>query len=595
MFEVNQYFIMNVIWAVLIVVIITLLITSARYLLSHASREKIDYYSFEKKVKLFEVNISPVAQGIYAFVIFGLFIFLLYLGFTPYKELRPYLIPTLIVIILVALTYFIYPILKQMDEDMTEYEANYRKASQALTKKAEAEKAIEDTKQYKAKIISLINDFERQIRTVEDPDKFKLKDSTSIIDQFVDTQTKSVNTYEKDIVERFDKTLEKYFEHKIAIALELPQTNIDFKEEFDRIQNQVFDKYSNLFNSTLYILIDTKKYKTSTIITGGLQILKDNSFSPTQELIQLILLTIDDIEGSPRGLIDYLLNKKIVELEELITYAIDKKILWVFKSNLFETQEQLATISERLITENAYPQSVAFISNYFSRLTDVLAFMDKIKDVNKTMHLFDNYKKVSNVQATFFDESRVLENKVMSLKHFFKGKRIGDDIKVRLNAISNPSKAVYNKDDINTLYEQVQDKYDILRLNTIQGLLMYSGIVNETSLFDLMKTSNLMTDFYNRLLIKDLVVASMLLYALFIKANKDEDLHKEAINALKQTDEYKKMLEGVNLDLPFIEKTKLSNTIITRLLMKQDKKRLANIVLMLEKERLTLDKLAVIS
>ena len=137
------------------------------------------------------------------------------------------------------------------------------------------------------------------------------------------------------------------------VVIELPSTNIDFEKEFNNVRSDIFHKYNKLFNDTLYDLIASKKFITANYITKGLQILKDNEYSPRQDLIELILMRIDEIEGSPRELIDYITSKKIIELEILISYAINKKIIWVFKTNVFETKEQLSTVSERLIKEDA--------------------------------------------------------------------------------------------------------------------------------------------------------------------------------------------------------------------------------------------------
>jgi len=567
-------------------------ISTAYYLVGHIRREKINFKNFNHKIVFYDVKVNPIFQGLFYVIILLNGILVLFTSFTESAELRVYAIPYLIIFVLLIAVYMTYTILSQLNEDMTLYKNNYSSVNSALEKKKVAEKSIEKTLEYKTDVIGLIVNFENQIKTVEDPQKFNLKDSIQIIDQFVETQTKTIKGYEIEVIERFNKTLEQYFERRIPIKLELPKVSLDFEVDYNSIRSEVYNKYSKIFNDTLYTLVETKKYKTSAIITSGLQMLKDNNYPPTQDLVELILLSIDNIEGSPRELIDYLLSKKIVELEDLISYSINKKILWVFKNNLFESQEQLSTISERLIKEDAYTQSVAFISNYFARLKNVLAFMDKTKEANKTINLFNSYKKVMNVDATFYSESKVFENKLMSVKGFFKDRKITDQLKRELQDISDIKKAYDNKNQIDQVYKTVQDKFDLLKLNSTQSLLLYSGLENENSLFDLEKTSKLFSDFYNILLMKDLVVASLLLYSVFLYSNEDEELYNEVIDAFKTTREYSQVLTHINLEMKFENHKTLARNIIQNILLKEEQPRLSNIVVNLEKERLTLRKLA---
>ena len=273
-------------------------------------------------------------------------------------------------------------------------------------------------------------------------------------------------------------------------------------------------------------------------------------------------------------------------------FFINKKILWVFKSNIFETQEQLSTISERLIGEDAYNLAIAFISNYFYRLNTVLAFIDKLVDSNKTMRLFNNYRKVMNVDQTFYAEHKVLENKVISLNGFFEGKKVSANVKSDLNKISVLQDAYENKETINDLYDRIQNRFDDLKANAIQSLLMYSGISSDNSLFDLKKTSTTINDFYNRLLMNDLILSSLLLYSLFLKHNTEEQLHNDVIEILKHDERYLKVLSKVDLDLGFNHKVQISNQIIRDILLKNERPRISNIVLRLEKGRRTIDVLA---
>jgi len=519
-------------------------------------------------------------------------IFLLYILLTPMVEIQMYWMNALSIIVLTLLTHLIWRILKSMDIDMNRFYQNYQIAQGALQKKEEAELSIDETRNYRSKIVSLIEQFEAQIKTVTNPSQYHLNDSISIIDQFVSQQTKTINSYERDLISRFNKTLEIYFENNTQIRIELPETNIDFEREFNNVRSEIYKKYHKIFNDTLYDLIDTRKYKTAKYITKGLQILKDNEYSPSQELIELILLSIDDIEGSPRELIDYVVEKKIIELEKLIGYAINKKIMWVFKSNIFETQDQLSTISERLIKEDAYNLGIAFISNYFSRLQTVLAFIDKLVETNKTKKLFNNYRKVMNVDQTFYAEHKVLENKVMSLNLFYTGKKISPKVTADLKTISNMKDAYSNKDLINEMYSKIQDRFDDLKLNAIQSLLMYSGVSSENSLFDLKKTSTTINDFYNRLLMNDLILASLLLYSLFLKHNTEEELHNDVIEILNHDERYLNVLSKVDLNKGFNHKVQIADEIIGDILLKNERSRISNIVLKVEKGRRTVDVLA---
>lgn len=580
------------IWVVVLLVFLYLLATTALYILGHSKREKIQFHSFIQKSKFYNVKMSVFHESFFILFEVAVFIFLLYILLTPMVEIRMYWMNALSILVLTLLTHFIWRILKSMDVDMNRFYQNYQIAQGALQKKDEAEHSIDDTRNYRSNIVSLIKQFEAQIKTVTNPNQYHLNDSISIIDQFVSQQTKTINNYERDIISRFNKTLEVYFDNKAQIKIELPKTNINFETEFNNVRSEIYNKYHKIFNDTLYELIETRKYKTAKYITKGLQILKDNEYSPSQELIELILLSIDEIEGSPRELIDYVTQKKIIELEKLISYAINKKIMWVFKANIFETQEQLSTISERLIKEDAYNLGIAFISNYFSRLQTVLAFIDKLVETNKTTKLFNNYRKVMDVEQTFYAEHKVLENKVVSLNLFYTSKKVSSTVQSDLNKISNLKDAYKNKDTINAMYDKIQDRFDDLKSNAIQSLLMYSGISSENSLFDLKKTSTTINDFYNRLLMNDLILSSLLLYSLFLKHNTEEELHKDVIEILKRDERYLNVLSRADLDLGFNKKVHIADTIIRGILLKNERSRISNIVLKVEKGRRTIDVLA---
>jgi len=580
------------IWLVVIVVFLYLLGTTALYLIGHSKRDNIQFNNFNYKIKFFNVRMHVFNEGLFILYEVMMSIFTLYILLTPKAEVRLYWINALIIIGLTVVTHLVWKILQGLDQDMLNFYKNYQIAQGALQKKVEAQKSIDNTKKYRKNIVSLIDDFEKEIRTVTSPEPYHLKDSVTIIDQFVSEQTKTMIQYEQDVVFRFNKTLAEFYEKGIKITIDLPKTNINFETQFNTVRSEIYNKYHKIFNDTLYDLISTRKFITAAYITKGLQILKDNEYSPSQKLIELILLSIDDIEGSPRELIDYITSKKIIELDELITYAINKKIIWVFKTDIFESQEQLSTISETLIRDDAYNLAIAFISNYFSRLKNVLAFIDKLTETNKTAKLFNNYRKVMDVDQTFYAEHKVLENKVHSLNQFFVGKSISPKVKQDLDIISQLSKAYENKDKINLMYEKVQERFDDLKSNAIQSLLMYSGISSDKSLFELQKTSTTINDFYNRLLINDLILASLLLYALFIKENTEEELHKDVIEILKHDERYMKILQPVDLDMGFNHKVQIANKIIRDVLLKHERARICNIILKVEKGRRTVDVLA---
>lgn len=580
------------VWVIIFLVFLYLLSSTALYLVGHSKREKIQFHTFTQKVKYYNVKMSVFNETLFILFEVAMFIFLLYVLLTPMKEVHMYWMNALAILGLTLFTHFIWRILRTMDTDMMPFFRNYQIAQGALEKKMEAEKSIDDTRNYRSKVVSLINQFESQIKTVADPNQYHLKDSISIIDQFVSQQTKTINNYERDIISRFNKTLQVFFDNKIQVRIELPNTNINFETEFNNVRSEIYNKYHKLFNDTLYELIDSRKYKTAKYITKGLQILKDNEYSPSQELIELILLSIDEIEGSPKELIDYVIDKKIIELEKLISYAINKKIIWVFKSDIFHTQEQLSTISERLIKEDAYNLAIAFISNYFSRLQTVLAFIDKLVDVNKTTKLFSNYRKVMDVEQTFYAEHKVLENKVICLNEFFAGKKVSPSVRSDLATINNLKEAYKHKTKIDAMYTTVQDRFDDLKSNAIQSLLMYSGISSENSIFDLKKTSTTINDFYNRLLMNDLILASLLLYSMFIKYNTEEELHNDVVEILKRDKRYLNVLSKVDLDIGFNHKVQLGNTIIRDILLKNERARISNIILKIEKGRRTIDVLA---
>lgn len=579
------------IWAAILTVFVVLFLSTAMYLLGHSKRETINFETYRNKIKYFYVDMPQIQEVAFIGYEIVLAFFSLYILFTSSTEVRVYLDETLIIIALTILTHLVWRILSGMNKDVYHFTQNYKVAQEALETKRQAEQSIHSTKEYRKTVVGVIDSFEKQIKTVTDPTPYHLKETIGIIDDFVTSQTTRINTYEDDVIERYNRTINDYFQKNLKTHIELPNTSLDFETEYNNVRSEIFTRYHQIFNDTLYQLIDKKLYNSSSIITQGLQTLKDNEYDPTQELIELILLSIDEIEGSPRDLVDYLVSKKIVELENLISYAINKEILWVFKSNIFETQEQLATISERLVKEDAYNLSIAFISNYFSRLQTVLAFIDKLESKNKTTNLFENYKKVMDVEQTFFAESKVLENKVISLKRFFDGRRINDRTKRALQDISNLTKAYENKDQINEIYTKVQDSFNDIKSIAIQSLLMYSGIDEEQHILDLVKTSKSINDYYNRLMVNDLILSSLLLYTLFIKYNDDDLLHDEVIRILRNDERYMKLLEGINLLNGFEKREQLANQIIKEVLLKKEQKRLANIVVKVEKKRASLDNL----
>ena len=584
-----------IIWGLIGIGLIISFVGTVIYFVKHSRREKIDYDTFKDRIKYYYVQPNNIIVMIIVIVAMASGFLGLFTLLTPMAELRSYSMPFGMTFAISILIYLIYKVLEQMNQDMNEYYHNYQIAKEALVVKVKAERSIIDTRTYRKTVIGLVNDFERQILTVTDPEPYKLKESISLIDQFIEEQTIKIDGYSEDVIDRFNKTLLSFIQFKIPVALKLPNVSLNFETQYDTVRKEIYDKYRSIFNDTLVDLITSEKYKTSSIITKGLQTLKDNEYKPTQELIELILITIDSIEGSPRELVDYLVSRKIVELDELISYAINKKILWVFKSNLFESQDQLSTISERLVTEDAYNLALTFISNYFSRLKTVLAFIDKTEDQNKTISLFRNYQKVMDVDASFFNESKVLENKIISLKIYYKKAKLTTKVKDELISISKIKDAYKNKEVINRIYEEVQSSYDGLKLNAIQSLLMYSGISEKSTLLDLNKTSVLINDFYSRLLIKDLSLASLLLYGLFLSHNEDKDLHNEVIEALSNTDDYQDILQGINTSISFENRKSLSKDILEKALLKGQRKELSNIIIKLEKERLTLDKLVLVN
>ena len=128
-------------------------------------------------------------------------------------------------------------------------------------------------------------------------------------------------------------------------------------------------------------------------------------------------------ENPSQELVDYLLEKEIIELDELIGYAINKQFTWVFKLDIFDTNEKLITISERLIKEDAHFLALAFITKYFGSLKKVLTFTEKIQDVNNTWLLFTNYIQVMTYDSHYFTEHKGYENKVVSIQEFYNKKK----------------------------------------------------------------------------------------------------------------------------------------------------------------------------
>ncbi len=577
--------------AILFGLFLTTLSLTVIYYINHATRHKINYQNFQKKIQYFNVIVPD-----YLYILFGTFvivsgIFVLFLAFGNMSEYRGYTLSLSIIFLLSILVFQIWKILEYFDEDMSTYIQNYRKVSEAFRIRDNALLSIEKTKQYRSNVLGLITEFERQIASVTDPSEFNLKESISIIDQFVSKQTTLIKQYSEEVISNFDKALESYFEHKVPKSIQLPNIKLDFDMQYDNVRSDIYEKYKVIFNDTLYTLISSKRYNTATIILDGLQILKNNNYKPTQELIELILETIDSIEGSPKSLVDYLLTRNIVELNELTSYAINKKIVWVFKTNLFETQEQLSTVSEQLINEDAHYLALTYITTYFSRLKNVLAFMDKIKESNQTFELFNSYKKVMAVDSPFYSEFKVLENKLMTIKLFYKGKKVSTQLAHDLRKIGNVKEVIANQDQINSIYEFTMKRFEHLYRNAIQSLLMYCSINDENQVLNLLASSTLITDLYQRLLIDDLIVTTILIYSLFIHTNENQELYDEVMGILQTTPEYNNYFDRISLTRKFPDHKKFTTDVIHNLLTKRHRNRLSNILVQIENKRLTLDHL----
>lgn len=573
-------------------VFVVLLFSTIFYLIGHGRRKHIQFDNFEQKIKYFNVETPQVPLMLFSVFsgIISITIFFVLIG--GFQEYYGYILSQVILLILSFGLYQIFHIIKYFNKDLSVYEANFKTANNALKTKGKVLASISKTKNYRKEVLQLIHTFENQISEVEDPSKFQLKDSISIINDFVETQTLEIETFTDEILKNFNKGITSYFKHNIPVPIVLPSITLNFEKQYEDIRNGVYEGYKQIFNNTIYTLIETKKYKTAKHITDGLQILKNNNYKPSQRLIELILASVDSIQGHPQDLVDYLLKNEIIELEELITYAISSNMSWVFKLDLFKTQEQLMTISKRLIEENAYSLALSFITKYFSNLNQVLSFVFTLEEVNETSVLFRQYIKVKLFDSSFYTEHKEYENKLIALLDFYQNKKAGQKLANDLKEVSSIPSAYKNKETINKLYNYTQNKSNNLITMSIKALLLYSTESKKDDLFDIEKLSATLNDYQERLLIEDLGLLTILLYSLFIHTNKGLEMYDEIISDIRNTPE---LLHYVTESMLNIESSKhkiISKEIQNRLATKHTKQ-LSNIVLKIEKERCTLDQLKI--
>lgn len=574
--------------SVLLFIILLLVIG---YLIGHATRRKIQYKNFYSKIKYFNVSIPSLIFFLFLFFIVLSGLGIAFLVLSGYKEYEDYILSQGISLIIGVMLYQIFHLLEHFNEDMSVYKNNYTEVQTSFEIRDKAKHSIEQTIEYRKEVDELITNFESQIKEVDSPQNYNLRESLHIIDDFVTNQNQKIEEYSVQLIENFNLGLQTYLHTKEVIPLQQPSLRLDFQNKYDNIRNDIYESYNKIFNDTLYRLIQNKKYNTSTHITRGLQTLKDNKYTPTRELIELIIQTIEDIKGSPLDLVDYLLKNEIISLDELITYAISTNQAWVFKLDLFDTQDKLMTISERLIKEDAHYLALAFITKYFGSLQYVLAFTNKIKEYNTTLTLFNNYKKVMKYDSHFYSEHKEYENKAVAIHHFYKNKRVSTKLSQDINKTKNILEAFQNKDLLNKLYNYTQDKYDDLRVTSVKAMLLYIDQFDDGGLFKTEELSKKVNDYYERLLFNELAIITIILYALFIQENNEPVLYKEITEELRKTELIKDIvLLSILSEDPSTHK-QVGKSIINTLLRTKEKE-IANIILTIEKERCTIDKLS---
>ena len=392
------------------------------------------------------------------------------------------------------------------------------------------------------------------------------------------------------MITNFNKGLNAYLENKEIVVLKTPSISLDFENQYNNVRKDIYDSFRTIFNDTLYQLIDTGLYDTGARITRGLQTLKNNQYKPTQELIELILERIETIKGSPQELVDYLLEKEIIELDELISYAINKQFTWVFKLDLFDTNEKLITISERLIKEDAHFLALAFITKYFGSLKTVLAFTEKISDVNSTWLLFRNYMDVMTYDSHFYTEHKEYENKIISIQQFYAKRKPSVKLQNDIYKAGNITNAYDNRELVDKLYNYTQSKYDPLRTLSIKSILLYINQYKDGGLFDKDNLSKKMNDLYERLLFDELALLTLLLLSLFIHKNEDQQLYSETMEDILKEETLFKYVNKTLLSKDSSKHQQVASDIIKRLINKEQLA-LSNILLTIEEERCTLDDL----
>ncbi len=577
----------NVIGLVLFTILV---ISIVGYLIGHATRKKISYINFNQKVRYFVAELPGSILILFTafFLVTGMF--LVYILLSGAKEYFLYGVSSGVLFVLGIILYQIFKLLSPFNEDLSIYKQNYKKVGESFVSRDKAQVSIEKTKIYRTDILELIRSFEGQIKEVDDPLKYNLRSSLDIIDKFVVKQTDSIKNYTQEVVDNFNEGLNMHFENNALVALKTPSISLDFENQYNNVRKDIYESFRTIFNDTLYRLIDTNKYNTATHITRGLQTLKNNQYKPTQELIELILERIESIKGPPQELVDYLLEKEIIELDELISYAINKQFTWVFKLDIFDTNEKLITISERLIKEDAHFLALSFISKYFGSLKNVLTFTEKITDVNNTWLLFTNYIEVMTYDSHYFTEHKGYENKVVSIQQFYSKKKPSVKLQNDIYKVGNMNNAYNNRELVDKLYVYTQNKFESLRTLSIKSILLYINQYKDGGLFDVDNLSKKINDLYERLLFDDLALLTVLLYSLFIHKNEDEQLYDETMEDIKNN---KALFQYVTKSLLGQDSSKhktIAQDIIERLTNKNQKV-LSNIILTIEKERCTLDKL----
>ena len=573
-----------------LVLFIALLISIIGYLIGHATRKNISYINFNQKIKYFKAELPNAIFFIFTGFIIVSGIFMFYLLVSGAKEYYYYGISNGILLLLGIMLYQVFKLLQPFNEDLMTYRQNYSKVQKSFISRDKAKISIDKTKVYRKDIKDLIFSFEEQIKEVDDPIKYNLRSSLDIIDDFVVKQSDSIKTYTDEVVSSFNSGLESYFKNNETIVLKAPSISLDFENQYNNVRKDIYDSFRTIFNDTLYKLIDTGKYNTGQRITKGLQTLKNNQYKPTQELIELILERISSIKGSAQELVDYLLEKEIIELDELIGYAINKEFVWVFKLDLFDTNEKLITISQRLIKEDAHFLALAFITKYFGSLKKVLTFTEKIVDVNSTWLLFTNYIQVMTYDSHYYTEHKEFENKVVSIQEFYSKKKPSVKLQNDIYKAGNIVNAYNNSELVNKLYNYTQNKYDDLRVLSIKAILLYINQYKDGGLFDIDNLSKKINDLYERLLFDELGLLTVLLLSLFIHKNDDEQLYDETMEDIKNNEVLFKYVTKSLLTQDSSKHKQIAKDIIKRLVNKEQLE-LSNIILTIEKERCTLDDL----